>query len=95
LTWKWTRHFLASKYGSGEWIMEGEVKTINHHYRSQSCHTTLTCLLVFCCALAQVPSPVVMCLQLMRYAAAIRAEELSRQLTAAPSVLASSRGSKS
>lgn len=25
LTWKWTRHFLACKHGSGEWIMEGEV----------------------------------------------------------------------
>jgi len=39
LTWKWTRHFLASKFGTGEWILEGEV-----------------------------PNPVVMCLQLMRYA---------------------------
>eukprot|EP01132_Coremiostelium_polycephalum_P009278 gene9278-11373_t len=24
-TFKWTRHFLASKYGSGEWIVEGHV----------------------------------------------------------------------
>ena len=23
--WKWTRHFLASKFGAGEWIVEGEV----------------------------------------------------------------------
>jgi hypothetical protein len=36
LTWKWTRHFLASKYGSGEWIMEGEVKSINHHHHDRS-----------------------------------------------------------
>eukprot|EP01104_Vermistella_antarctica_P004306 TRINITY_DN14783_c0_g1_i1.p1 TRINITY_DN14783_c0_g1~~TRINITY_DN14783_c0_g1_i1.p1 ORF type:complete len:900 (-),score=139.36 TRINITY_DN14783_c0_g1_i1:52-2583(-) len=24
-TWKWTRHFLANKTGSGEWIVEGDV----------------------------------------------------------------------
>ena len=23
--WKWTRHFLASKFGAGEWIVEGQV----------------------------------------------------------------------
>jgi hypothetical protein len=23
--WKWTRHFLASKFGAGEWIVEGSV----------------------------------------------------------------------
>jgi hypothetical protein len=23
--WKWTRHFLASKFGAGEWIVEGDV----------------------------------------------------------------------
>jgi hypothetical protein len=23
--WKWTRHFLASKFGAGEWILEGNV----------------------------------------------------------------------
>jgi hypothetical protein len=28
LAWKWTRHFLACKYGSGEWIMEGEVRAL-------------------------------------------------------------------
>ena len=25
VVWKWTRHFLASKFGSGEWIVEGSV----------------------------------------------------------------------
>lgn len=24
-TWKWTRHFLASKLNQGEWIVEGSV----------------------------------------------------------------------
>jgi len=23
--WKWTRHFLASKFGAGEWIVDGNV----------------------------------------------------------------------
>merc|ERR1711862_492965 len=23
--WKWTRHFLASKFGAGEWIVEGDI----------------------------------------------------------------------
>ena len=23
--WKWTRHFLASKFGAGEWIVEGSI----------------------------------------------------------------------
>lgn len=23
--WKWTRHFLASKFGAGEWIVEGQI----------------------------------------------------------------------
>lgn len=26
--WKWTRHFLASTSGRGEWIMEGEIPEI-------------------------------------------------------------------
>ncbi len=53
LTWKWTRHFLASKHGSGEWIMEGEV-----------------------------PSPVIMCLQLMHYAVLLGSLEEKAEMKA-------------
>ncbi|KAL6071663.1 PH domain-containing protein [Balamuthia mandrillaris] len=48
LTWKWTRHFLACKNASGEWIVEGEV-----------------------------PEPVVMMLQILRY---IRCDEEMKRM---------------
>ena len=32
--WKWTRHFLASKFNEGEWILEGKI--IGYHGNENS-----------------------------------------------------------
>jgi hypothetical protein len=47
--WKWTRHFLASTSGQGEWIMEGEIPEVvvmvltahTHIHRTHDTHPNI------------------------------------------------------
>jgi hypothetical protein len=50
--WKWTRHFLASTSGQGEWIMEGEIPEVvvmvrlpaHNHVRKEQQLTRAVCM---------------------------------------------------